>query len=184
MRTTVCLPLCVLLLAACGQDLDRREFGDQYIPPVDSLGNVDFEDDDGGGDDDGPTNVDDDGDDGGPGGGPLDDGHDGGPMGDGGDDLPDPDDGNDDDLPGPSDDGPGDDGTGDGPAADDGDDGPMESPYIGGWDVGNCQNDIVSTGSGVGDIIPDFSLLDQNGDMVRLYDFCHKAVWLIEGAFW
>lgn len=176
MRTSVCLPLPLFLLAACGQDLDRREFGDQYLPPADSLGGVNFDDDDDG--DDGDP---DDGDDDGPGGGPVDD--DGGPMGDGADDVPDPDDGHGDDLPDP-DDGMDDDGTGDGPAADDGDEGPMESPYIGGWDVGDCQSDIVATGSGVGDVIPDFSLLDQNGDMVRLYDFCHKAVWLIEGAFW
>jgi hypothetical protein len=57
---------------------------------------------------------------------------------------------------------------------------PGPSPYAGGWDIGACQDDIVAGG----DIAPDFTLADQNGDMVRLYDFCHKAVLLIEGAFW
>ena len=30
----------------------------------------------------------------------------------------------------------------------------------------------------------DFNLVDQFGDSVRLYDFCHKAVLLKSSAFW
>lgn len=171
-----------LLTAACGQDLERREFGDQYVPPADTLGNVsgggpDDDDDDGGvpGDDGSPGNADD--------GGPVDGGEDGSDPDDGGpDDSSFDDDGGQDDssLDDGADDGSAD---GDPPPSDDGG-GPMESPYTGGWDIGDCQNDITATGTSVGDVLADFTLLDQNGDMVRLYDFCHKAVWLIEGAFW
>ena len=91
---------------------------------------------------------------------------------------------------GPPDSGPmGDDGSADDGHADGGSDGgvpqdPPTSPYIGGWDIGNCQDSIVATGTGVGQVVPDFVLTDQNGDQVRLYDFCHKAVFLTAGAFW
>ena len=57
---------------------------------------------------------------------------------------------------------------------------PQPSPYAGGWDIGNCQDDIAAGG----DVVADFELLDANGDTVRLYDFCHKAVFLTDGAFW
>lgn len=88
--------------------------------------------------------------------------------------------------PGPSDDG----GAADDAPPDptDGDDGvpdePPTSPYIGGWDVGGCQDAINASGTGVGQVVPDFVLTDQHGDQVRLYDFCHKAVFLVAGAFW
>jgi hypothetical protein len=57
---------------------------------------------------------------------------------------------------------------------------PPQSPYVGGWDIGTCQDDIVAGG----DVVADFQLLDSHGDTVRLYDFCHKAVFLTDGAFW
>ena len=36
----------------------------------------------------------------------------------------------------------------------------------------------------IGGIAPDFELEDQNGEMVRLHDFCGKAVLLTFGAEW
>lgn len=165
-----------LLTAGCGQDLERREFGDAWVPPADTLGNV------------GADAAAEDGEDGAPASGEPDEPFGDGPAADddGGGGMPDPDDGNADDSG--VDDGPDDSATGDDsgadepPSADDG--GPMESPYVGGWDIGDCQDSTQSTGTAVGDVLPDFTLMDHNGDMVRLYDFCHKAVWLIEGAFW
>lgn len=61
---------------------------------------------------------------------------------------------------------------------------PPGSPYSGGWDIGDCQDQIVPTGVGVGQVVPDFTLVDQFGDPVRLYDFCHEAVYIVAGAFW
>ena len=55
-----------------------------------------------------------------------------------------------------------------------------ESPYEGGWSVGACADDIVPGG----DVIDDITLLDQYGDQVRLYDFCHVAVLFVGGALW
>ena len=162
-----------VVVVGCGGDVHRREFGDQDIPSPDTLANVgqdgdedEDEDDDGAGE--GPLDPQDD-----PDGGPLDDD---GMADDAGDDADGIDDGIDDGV---------DDGVDGAPLDDDGGDtGPPESPYIGGWDIGTCQNDVVSTGTNVGQVMPDFNLLDANGDTVRLYDFCHKAVWLISGAFW
>ncbi len=60
-----------------------------------------------------------------------------------------------------------------------------EHPYKGGWSVGDCRDDIQSTGGhAVGDIAPDFELMDQNGEMVRFYDFCDDVVLLVSSAFW
>lgn len=84
-----------------------------------------------------------------------------------------------DDSP-PGDDGPGDEGGTDST----GEEEPPGSPYAGGWDIGTCQDDIVPTGTEVGQVVPDFLLYDQFGDQVRLHDFCHKAVYIIAGAFW
>jgi hypothetical protein len=52
-----------------------------------------------------------------------------------------------------------------------------ESPYQGGWDIGNCQDEMSSE-------VADFQLIDSYGDQVRLYDFCHKAIMLTAGSFW
>lgn len=57
---------------------------------------------------------------------------------------------------------------------------PDGGKYIGGWDIGDCQDDIVPGGS----TIDDFELTDQFGEKVRLYDFCHKTVLLTAGSFW
>jgi hypothetical protein len=59
-------------------------------------------------------------------------------------------------------------------------DAPPDSPYMGDWDIGDCQNDIVAAA----DVLADISLSDQFGESVRLYDFCHKAILLTDGSFW
>ena len=65
----------------------------------------------------------------------------------------------------------------------------VESPYMGGWDIGCCQDEIVPNGwspGGVyaGTIMPDWTLNDQFGEAVRLYDFCHEAVYFEYVALW
>lgn len=59
-----------------------------------------------------------------------------------------------------------------------------DHPYIGGWPIDACRNDVVSTGNGVGQVATDFELLDQNGEMLRLHDFCGQAVMLVASAMW
>ena len=64
------------------------------------------------------------------------------------------------------------------------------SPYMGGWDIGCCQNDVPPQngwspgGVHVGTIMPDWTLTDQFGEAVRMYDFCHDAVWFEYVALW
>ena len=36
----------------------------------------------------------------------------------------------------------------------------------------------------VGDVVENFTLLDQHGEMVDLYSFCGQTVSLVFGAFW
>ena len=57
--------------------------------------------------------------------------------------------------------------------------GDTQSPYAGGWDIGNCQESIPLDGSTSYDWIG----FDQFGDEVRLYDFCHKAVLVHAATF-
>ena len=60
-----------------------------------------------------------------------------------------------------------------------------EHPYMGGWSVGDCRDDIVSTGSHTaGDIAQDFELMDQNGETVRFHDFCDDVVIVVSAAWW
>ncbi len=64
---------------------------------------------------------------------------------------------------------------------------PMDSnskPYHGGYDIDACQNDISATGDTINKVTDNFSLSDQYGDKVELYDFCGKVVLLVGGAFW
>lgn len=60
---------------------------------------------------------------------------------------------------------------------------PMDAedvPYKGGWAKdSHCNETIVATGDGVGQIAADFALVDQFGDTVHLHDFCGRVV-LIE----
>jgi hypothetical protein len=85
--------------------------------------------------------------------------------------------------------------TGDGdadPTTGDGDGDPPgcdgESPYMGGWDIGCCQDQVVGggwqPGAGVGATIPDWTFTDQHGDAVRIYDFCHDAIYFEYVALW
>ncbi|PRQ04608.1 hypothetical protein ENSA5_06130 [Enhygromyxa salina] len=142
----------------------------------------------GDGDDDGDGDPGDDDGDGDPSDGdPNGDGDpgDGDPNGDG-----DPGDGD------PNGDGdPGDDGDDDGDG-DDGDENGDENgdciggtPYAGGWDIGCCQDDIVpgawSPGQvSAGAVLPDWIFSDQYGDAVRVYDFCHEAIYFEYAAMW
>jgi hypothetical protein len=64
-------------------------------------------------------------------------------------------------------------------------------PYLGGWPISagpsmrdGCADDIEGTGYDEGQIAPDFNLVDQFGDVVRLYDFCDHTVLLASVAFW
>jgi len=59
-----------------------------------------------------------------------------------------------------------------------------DHPYLGGWPIDSCRSSVVSTGSAVGDVAPNFELEDQYGDMVRLHDFCDHAVLLDFSEFW
>ncbi|TPV97064.1 MAG: hypothetical protein B7733_01570 [Myxococcales bacterium FL481] len=79
------------------------------------------------------------------------------------------------------------------PQTGDEDSGAVDPSYAGGWEVGPCQDAIVSTvdlaGSDLplsrpGDVLLDFRLVDQFGERVRLYDFCHVPVYLEWAALW
>jgi hypothetical protein len=59
-----------------------------------------------------------------------------------------------------------------------------DHPYTGGWRIGACRNDLVGTGTDVGDIAEDFALMDQFGDTLHLHDFCDREVLLVSAAFW
>lgn len=74
----------------------------------------------------------------------------------------------------------GDDGSDGGVGSSEAGDAPPQSPYMGDWDIGDCQDDITPGA----DVLADISLSDQFGESVRLYDFCHKAILLTDGSFW
>lgn len=59
-----------------------------------------------------------------------------------------------------------------------------DHPYLGGWGIDRCRDDIIPTGDDVGQIADNFSLMDQFGETVRLWDFCARAVLLVSGAYW
>ena len=59
-----------------------------------------------------------------------------------------------------------------------------DHPYEGGWPIDACRHDIESTGNTVGQITPNFELMNQDGETVRLHDFCGKVVLLVGSAFW
>jgi hypothetical protein len=59
-----------------------------------------------------------------------------------------------------------------------------DHPYSLGWPIDACRNDIESEGNQIGQVTGNFDLLSQTGEMVRLYDFCGQAVFLITAAFW
>jgi cobalamin biosynthesis protein CobT len=107
------------------------------------------------------------------------------------------DDGGDADADADADAGDGDADAGDADAGDgDGDTGEPEecnppTPYLaGGWDIGCCQDEIepqngwAPGGVHVGTIMPDHTYTDQFGEALRLYDFCHEAVYYEYVALW
>jgi hypothetical protein len=64
-----------------------------------------------------------------------------------------------------------------------------DGPYPRGWPRDGCRNDPVenvgtSSPYVVGEITADFELPDQDGNMVRLYDFCAQAILLVSAADW
>jgi hypothetical protein len=90
-------------------------------------------------------------------------------------------------------------GDGDGDPTGDGDGDPADtgepecdgtSPYMGGWDIGCCQDEVepqngwAPGGVHVGTIMPDWTLTDQFGEALRMYDFCHDAIWFEYVALW
>lgn len=65
----------------------------------------------------------------------------------------------------------------------------VPSPYMGGWDIGCCQDEVGSTswapgGVGQGTVLPDWTFTDQYGDAVRVRDFCHEAIYFEYSAMW
>jgi thiol-disulfide isomerase/thioredoxin len=60
-----------------------------------------------------------------------------------------------------------------------------DTPYTGGWPIGDCRNDIQADSSlSEGGIAPNFEAPDMYGDTIRLHDFCHMAVLVVTGAEW
>lgn len=59
-----------------------------------------------------------------------------------------------------------------------------DMPYLAGWPIDPCRDDIQSTGNDVGDIAEGFELLDQFGETVSLHDFCDQTVVMVSSAMW
>ena len=57
-------------------------------------------------------------------------------------------------------------------------------PYMGGYLTRPCDSEPEPTGYAVGQISPDFSLVDQYGEDVTLSDFCGNTIILEASAFW
>jgi hypothetical protein len=73
----------------------------------------------------------------------------------------------------------------DGAEVDEGAD-PMDAedyPYVGGWSLDACRKSIESTGDALGDIVNNFELPDQHGQLLKLHDFCGRAVLLEVSGF-
>lgn len=59
-----------------------------------------------------------------------------------------------------------------------------DHPYTGGWPIGTCRDELSGGALAVGQVAPQFELVDMYGDTVRLHDFCHMAVLVVTGAAW
>lgn len=61
---------------------------------------------------------------------------------------------------------------------------PSSHPYTGGWTIdADCNEDIDSTGNGVGQVAEDLVLQDQYGEDWRLHDFCGRTIMLEFAGF-
>gem|GEM_PF-4483068 len=69
-------------------------------------------------------------------------------------------------------------GTGEFPAYD------TDSPYEGGWRIGDCSDSIEATGTRPGMVVPNVVYTDQFGEPLALYDFCDRAVYVEFVAAW
>jgi hypothetical protein len=52
------------------------------------------------------------------------------------------------------------------------DDDGWDHPYTGGWPIGACRHSLDGSGWNVGFTVHNTNNLDQNGDLVKLHDFC------------
>ena len=57
-------------------------------------------------------------------------------------------------------------------------------PYMGGYLTRPCDTEPEPTGYAVGQVSPDFTLVDQYGEDVTLSDFCGNTIILEASAFW
>ena len=64
-----------------------------------------------------------------------------------------------------------------------GGDGVAARDYAGGYITNRCATTPTATGTNVGDISPDWELVDQYGESVRLSDFCGSLVLLESAGF-
>lgn len=60
----------------------------------------------------------------------------------------------------------------------------LDHPYIGGWERSPVPSDLESTGMAVGDIVPNFSLMDQYGEYVNLWSFYGRVIEIETVAEW
>ena len=61
---------------------------------------------------------------------------------------------------------------------------PEDHPYLGGWRIDDCRNDVAPTGNDEGQIAEQFEIPEQHGETLRLHDFCDRTILLTSGAFW
>ena len=50
--------------------------------------------------------------------------------------------------------------------------------------AGPCDDIVPTGGFGIGDVVPNVELMDQDGNLVSLHDFCEVEVFLFSAAFW
>ena len=61
----------------------------------------------------------------------------------------------------------------------------LDHPYTGGWAIDTqCRDTVGEDVDSDVTIASNFSLTDQYGDSVKLYDFCDRTVLLVASAFW
>jgi hypothetical protein len=59
-----------------------------------------------------------------------------------------------------------------------------DHPYLGGWQIGACRDEVEPTGTTEGEVSNNFELPDQFGEMVSFHDFCDQVVYVVFAAFW